>query len=413
MKKQTYIIVLFLFFALPHVIFSQNLQVSTKLSAERTAFLEKASHAVINNQYQSENDYVIPLTIHILHETDGSGGDVSDNDVLETFCDAAAYYAEYGITLYVDTIQHVNNSNFYTDYGPNGNPTMAFILGVENTINIYMLKEGINSGFCASYEPGSDMIAFFGDDCLDGATITRMLGFYFGLTYTYFGFQGSGHNCDEQQENGEKVDGSNCDTAGDRICDTPPDYDALSWECDDNGEGCIQIDPDGIEFRPDGTNFMSNGDCRNRFSPMQEDVMKYTLDSSLQHLFVLPVPANLSEITAASTLLSPENEANNIFHQDVLFSWSSVENATHYLVEINRLANFSPNFTVASTIVATNEYTHSDLLPDATYYWRVKPYNPGYLCAPYSVAGSFTTTLTRIRLLQVNPLVSNCKATSI
>ena len=270
---------------------------------------------------------------------------------------------------------------------------MAFILNVENTVNIYMLKEGINPGFCASHEPGSDMIAFFGDDCLDGAAITRILGFYFGLTYTYYGFQGSGHNCDEQQENGEKVDGSNCDTAGDRICDTPPDYDALPWECDTNGEGCIQIDPNGVEFRPDGTNFMSNGDCRNRFSPMQEEVMKYTIDSSLQDLSVLPIPSNLSEITAAAVLLSPENEADNIFYEAVHFTWESIENATHYLIEINRVASFSPTFTVAETIVATNEYTNDELLPDVTYYWRIKPYNPGYLCAPYSDSGSFTTTL--------------------
>ena len=120
MKKKNYIIAFFLFFSLPIIGFSQNLQTSTDLSTERITLLEKASHAVVENQYQSANDYVIPLTIHILHETDGSGGDVSDNDVLETFCDAVAYYAEYGITLYIDTIQHINNSNFYTDYGLNG-----------------------------------------------------------------------------------------------------------------------------------------------------------------------------------------------------------------------------------------------------------------------------------------------------
>jgi len=389
MKKQIYIITLFLFFVLPYSVFSQNFQTSTEPSAERMALLEKASQAVINNEYQSDNDYVIPLTIHILHETDGSGG-TSLDEVLETFCDVVTHYAEYGITLYIDTIRHTNNSNFYNNSNLN---TMAFLLNDENTVNIYMLNDDSSPALCF-HSPNQDVIVFAGDGCLGGVEAVRMLGFYFGLAATFNGFQGLGDNCGVQMTSGEKVDGSNCDTAGDRICDTPPDYNAsYLWQCDANGEGCIQIDPDGVEFRPDGTNFMSVSNCRSRFSPMQEQAMKYNIDESLQNLSVLPVPSNLSEITATSTLLSPANEADDVFHQAVHFNWESVENASHYLIEINRVTNFSPTFEVASTIVATNEYTNNDLLPDITYYWRIKPYNAGYLCAPFSDINSFTTTL--------------------
>jgi len=251
MKKQIYIITLFLFFVLPYSVFSQNFQTSTELSAERIALLEKASRATIDNQYQSDDDYVIPLTIHILHETDGSEG-VSIDDVLENFCNAVTYYAEYGITLYIDTIQHTNNSNFYNDF--NNLNEMEFLLNKENTINIYMLKSVGGSGPCNFHSPNTDAIVFLGNDCFSGAFIAGMLGRYFGLAPTYFGFEGStDNNCGVQVNQGEKVDGSNCDTAGDRICDTPPDYAIFLWTCDANEEGCIQIDPDGVEFRPDLT----------------------------------------------------------------------------------------------------------------------------------------------------------------
>lgn len=390
MKNKIYVSTLFLFFMFPFAMFSQPMQFSAEQSVESIALLEKASRAIIENSYQPANDYIIPLTIHILHEDDGSGGAVSNNDILENFCDAAAYYAEYGITLYIDSIRHTNNSNFYSDL--NTFNTMTFILDVENTINIYMLKDGINSSICATYRVPYGVIAFFGNSCFDGGSITRTLGSALGLAVTYRGFEGTGDNCGIQVTAGEKVDGSNCSTAGDRLCDTPPDYAVLLWECDANEEGCIQIDPDGVEFRPDGTNFMSSSNCRSRFSPMQAEVMKYTVDSSLQHLSVLPVP-NLSEITDSPVFLSPAEGADNIFHEKVYFSWEPVENATHYLIEISRGASFSSLFRVTNAMVGTNEYTNSDLLPNVTYYWRIKPYNPGYLCAPYSDSGSFTTAL--------------------
>jgi len=390
MRTQNHIL-LFVFVLLPIVGLTQTLELSTSQSEEESiTLLKKASQVVIEGEFQSSNDYFIPLTITILHKDDGSGAEVSNNDVLELFCEVIENYAQYDINLYIDTIRHINNSGLFNSNSP---AMLDFLLSAENTINIYFLGWDSNFPVCAVYTPVHDVIAFYGNGCLQADRTTKFFGYQFGLLSTYHGIFDGGDNCGAQLDNGEKVDGSNCDIAGDLICDTPPDYTTLPWECDFNEEGCIQIDPDGVEFKPNGTNFMSASNCRSRFSPMQVETMKYTIDSSLQYLSVLPVPSNLLEITADAILLSPEDEANDIFYQDILFSWEPVENATHYLIEINRLSNFSPSFMVTNTIVATNEYTNSDLLPDLTYYWRIKPYNPGYLCAPYSEVGSFTTTV--------------------
>ena len=47
----------------------------------------------------------------------------------------------------------------------------------------------------------------------------------------------------------EKMDGSNCETAGDYLCDTPPDYNGFGWDdCDYDGGA---QDPMGVEIDPE------------------------------------------------------------------------------------------------------------------------------------------------------------------
>jgi len=385
MKTQNYVTLLF-FVTLPFIKFAQTSQVSTQQSEEeKIALLEKASQAVMNGEFQSASDYFVPLTITILHEDDGSGGEISDADVLEVFCEVKESYAPYGINLYIDTIRHVNNSDLF-NYG--NSESLDLLLGVENAINIYFLASDA-SGACASALYPT--LVYYGYQCFHSLGMTKTFARAFGLISTAGYEVPTGHNCGIQMEVGEKVDGSNCETAGDRICDTPPDYAKFSWECDSNGEGCIQIDPDGVEFRPDGTNFMSVSNCQSQFSPMQAEVMKYTIEATFANSTIPPSSHNLSEITDNPVLLFPEDGAPSVNPLNVTFSWEPVENATHYLIEINRTSSFSSFFMIANAIVTTNQYNSDDLLPSNTYYWRIKPYNVGY-CAPYSDTSSFMTS---------------------
>lgn len=97
-------------------------------------------------------------------------------------------------------------------------------------------------------------------------TIPHEMGHYFGLVHTFVG------NGDEL------VNGANCDTAGDNICDTPADPfvegDDVALYVD-VGEGCRFISPkldaNGEYYRPDVGNIMSYypNTCRCGFTHQQ------------------------------------------------------------------------------------------------------------------------------------------------
>jgi len=83
--------------------------------------------------------------------------------------------------------------------------------------------------------------------------MTHEMGHVWGLPHTFAG-------------NGvENVDGSNCETAGDGICDTPadpynPNVDNITWQngCEFVFEG---LDANGQFYQPDMGNIMSYYGC--------------------------------------------------------------------------------------------------------------------------------------------------------
>jgi len=78
----------------------------------------------------------------------------------------------------------------------------------------------------------------------------------------------------------ELVDGSNCQEAGDFICDTPADP-KLSLFYEDLYSTCAyenkETDPNGDIYKPDVTNYMSYAplECLSSFTALQNQVMNY------------------------------------------------------------------------------------------------------------------------------------------
>lgn len=190
---------------------------------------------------------------------------------------------------------------------------------------------------------------------------------------------------------GERVDGSNCATAADRICDTPPDNNANANANCPGDMGCQQLDPDGNSFNPDATIYMSYYlPCLSRFTDGQEMVMKGIIENLRDDLLVLPAPTNLQPVTQTANLVLPEEGVNRPY-DEVYFNWAPVPNATHYYLEISRTANFSQAFRIESTIVDINQYTSTILEPSLTYYWRVLAYNGIHTCIDEYSSSTFNT----------------------
>ena len=94
-----------------------------------------------------------------------------------------------------------------------------------------------------------------------------------------------------------------------------------------------------------------------------------------------------STTLAAPSLTSPSNNSTNVSKSPTL-SWSSVANATGYVVQYATSSSMSPN-TEATT--SATSYALSGLAANTTYYWRVKATASGYSDSDWSSTWSFKT----------------------
>ncbi len=130
----------------------------------------------------------------------------------------------------------------------------------DNRINIYFVTfftSAINAcGFADLNGIGNATSSgiFIRKDCVNTRTIAHEMGHFFSLLHT---FQGNGN---------ELVNGSNCSTAGDGICDTPGDPyvegDPLSgYVTPDCRFVSGKMDTNGEYYNPDLGNIMSYYEC--------------------------------------------------------------------------------------------------------------------------------------------------------
>jgi len=357
---------------------------------------------------RSRMEYNIPLTVHNMRNTDGSGG----ADVfafIDFMCEVTEFYAEFGVNLYIDEIINHDNTN-WTLHNQLG--TITFLNDVNNTLNIYMFKtlpppaSQPNGILCGYYSPYYDVLALNSSACFNAATTIHEIGHFFSLPHTFFGLEGTGNNCGVYVTEGEKVDGSNCAIEGDRICDTPPDNNALGGLNCPGGTGCQQYDIDSVAFNPDPTNYMSYFDdsCLDKFTAGQKAVVTDHIETSRQG-FLPDTPPNLNPVTEITQLNSPLQDEEKPYDQ-VGFAWSTVENADIYYFEINRLGNFSPSFIIESRFLSTNQYTSTELSANTLYHWRIIPYNGAAPCPGTEVSSSFKTTDQSVDIEDVTGLES-------
>lgn len=148
---------------------------------------------------------------------------------------------------------------------------------VPNTINIYYLDE-IGDQQLSQFAGGISTFPWDGDLSTrfiimqkgvsdgSGGVLAHELGHFFGLWHTHTLFNGL-----------ELVNGSNCATAGDLLCDTPADPNlGLTGTNGCSYEGNF-TDPNGDIYNPDPTNIMSYAPnrCLRKFSPDQNDRMNF------------------------------------------------------------------------------------------------------------------------------------------
>ncbi|MCB0612326.1 MAG: zinc-dependent metalloprotease [Phaeodactylibacter sp.] len=370
--------------------------------AYKSEWLERyQQNPQVINRTMMDTIYV-PMTLHVVSQDNGSGA-MSMNRLMDAFCQLNSVFEQAAIQFYIkDDIRYISNSNYFDHDNTSGRQMME-TYNVPNTFNCYIV--GDPNGACGYYQPSRDAVAL-GKSCLgpNDFTWAHEAGHFLSLPHTFYGWETTDYNYDSPTPNTvtwsnitravERVNGTNCSYAGDGFCDTSPDYLNFRWNCNGDSEsGQIQKDPNGVEFRSDGTLIMaySNDGCTSIFTDGQIGAMRANLEQERPgHIAnqTPPTPIASTELTP----IFPEAGAGVQNYEAFDLQWAAIPGAEIYFVDISRLSTFS--FTIANYVVTTNSVSvgADELAADKTYYWRIRPFNRYDACTGYSDVFSFELT---------------------
>lgn len=376
-------------------------------------FVQYYYHEGHQHTESSPTQKYVRVTMHLVGDNDGSNR-YAEEKVLPLMCELNELYDQTNanIHFYLNDIKFINNSAWNSNTGGVRN-IMPSVTKVANTINVYILNNTPTSDICGVYYgaavasggvPGTPDIIVMTSGCASAPTFAHEIGHYLSLPHTFYGWEGTGTagSSGPAPNWAERVDSSNCTTAGDFLCDTGPDYLYGRWSrsnCQaqgtvsfgtNGGQASVELtDPTGTAFTVDGTNVMSytsNG-CMSFFSNDQINAMHFNLTNYRAGHLVNN--GSVSPVDSAVNLLYPI--AGDITpYGDVTVEWNADPAATTYLVEMSYVPTFSAIFTLGKFRTTDTTATFTGLTPNRTVYWRVTPYNASFTCA-MGTLGQFQT----------------------
>ena len=367
-------------------------------------------------QYTRNQTTLYPaMTIHIVG-TDNGTGYIDYMKLLDGFCGLNTDMAQADIHFFIhNDIRFVDSTGWFNHATVLEGADMMFANNIDSTLNCYVVANPAgNAGYNLPY--AGIALTKTAAGSANSHTWAHEVGHNLSIQHPFLGWEGNTYNYNNPTPTTvtydytyfkdslitattiidtafvELVDGSNCTFAADGFCDTPPDYLAIGgWQCNAQGLSTIlQKDPNGVDFRSDGANIMAyaNDACGGYFTPEQIAAMRAYLQSVRSpYLGVNPTP-NITPITTAPVLNSPVANAVEQF-DFVELEWNAVPNATHYVVQVSRLASFS--FLEYNEIVTDTAVTITTLQNLKDYYWRVRPFNQSYTCTSTSPTETFQT----------------------
>lgn len=358
-----------------------------------------------NSGLRSEEVTYIPVKFHLV-ATAEEAGRLRFENALDQLCELNANFADQNIQFYLKDgdVNEVNDNTIYNNPASAAGATKMAQVKSEfgkNAVNVFFTdqaqtgSDGITLGY---YTFNQDLVVIKKTAVQDANQIKFVLGHelghFFSLPHTFLGWDQvpwDGIAVTSATSPGgqlnELADGSNCENAGDMICDTPADYNlGFGWDgCRIYDGGCT--DPNGELLDPDETNFMGYFiDCNEyQFSDDQQAIIRNDYESARRSYLRVSYTPNVEPITEIPELIGPEDGSISPFYNGVELSWTEVPNASHYLLELTQ-GLFKSFYKVEQ-----NKIFFTDLDQEKLYRWKVKPYNELSTCSSYSQSYQFTT----------------------
>lgn len=157
------------------------------------------------------------IAVHIVRDSSGSPN-VSLNTIRQDIDSLNNYFAPICVSFSVARVNYIDNFNYDSLNEKKDLPEMQVKHYFSNLINMYFV-EGVENedGICGKATLGgianTGSFIYILKNCIGPGnyTIIHEMGHYFGLFHTF------------EESGDELADGSNCETRGDQICDTPAD----------------------------------------------------------------------------------------------------------------------------------------------------------------------------------------------
>ena len=366
----------------------------------------------LENPVQFRDVVYVPLKFHLVAKADGTGR-VSEAKVFDQLCALNEDFLDVGIQFYIyDGFNYMNNTTVYDNHAGAQNSIM-FFNRESDAINIWIVNDatpgggGLDGTTLGYYtpQPNLDWLVIKKTEINNNnTTLTHEVGHFFSLDHPFNGWDFEIYNPSDHGTPApniatdgttpvETMDGMNCETAGDFLCDTPPSYgEGFTWNnCNYTGG---HLDPNSEPIDPEELNFMDyylNGCSIDDyfFSDMQKEMILTDYESSNRsYIRTNHVPNQIQPEEV--TLLSPADDAETAGY-NVQFSWTGVPGAEGYLLEIDKVPSF--NIDPIRQIVYGNSKLIEDLEADRNYYWRIRPFNSYKTCTQSTSSFKFRTGL--------------------